>query len=306
MIQPYSDNSPKMNTAIAVTLFRRSGYTKQVLDALLECYGIENIPVYLSQDWSMEHNDQCEAVRQVALEFQRRHKGQSRYVVNVPKLGIDLNKLSVIPQAFRGEFWESNTETHIQNFPFTRETPLSRGRTSMPADFVIFLEDDHVASRDAIQWFIKMGEQFRGDERIGFITGYNKQTEEEFRASTPDEIGIVGIDDGAAGFRPSGWATWKDRWDYFLPNDGEDYKRVCGTAEVFDHYMHLRHGEELYKLNPPVVGMNKSKWPGMVGPKIARIQLIGWENATHTESRQWFLEHEFNEFWMGSNEKNNN
>ena len=277
MIQPYSDNSPKMNTAIAVTLFRRSGYTKQVLDALLECYGIDDIPVYLSQDWSLEHNDQCKAVRQVALEFQRRHKGKSEYTINNPRLGIDLNKLAVIPKAFHDG-----------------------------AEFVIFLEDDHVASRDAIQWFIKMGEQFRGDERIGFITGYNKQTEEEFRASTPDEIGIVGIDDGAAGFRPSGWATWKDRWDYFLPNDGEDYKRVCGTAEVFDHYMHLRHGEELYKLNPPVVGMNKSKWPGMVGPKIARIQLIGWENATHTESRQWFLEHEFNEFWMGSNEKNNN
>jgi hypothetical protein len=267
-----------MNTAIATTLYRRPQYTKRVLDALLECYGIDGIPVYLSQDWSFEHNEDCKAVKEIALEFQRRHNGPSQYFCNIPKLGIDLNKLLVIPAAFKGG--------------------ATNERSSV--DYVIFLEDDHLPSRDCIQWFIEMGERFRDDERIGFITGYNKQTEAEFRDSTPDEIGIVDIDDGCAGFRPSGWATWKDRWDYFLPNDGEDYKRICGTAEVFDHFMHLRHGEMLYKLNPPVVGMNKPKWPGLVGPKIARIQLIGWENATHTESEAWWREHEFNPYWMGS------
>ena len=230
----------------------------------------------------------------IAQEFQRKHRGPSRYLINHPKLGIDLNKLWVIPQAFRGENW---------NYPLTHCGEEDRGRIFTPNDFVIFLEDDHKLSRGAVRWFIEMGEEFKDDERIGFITGYNKQTEEEFLASSPEQIGIIGIDDGCAGFQPSGWATWKDRWDYFLPNDGEDYRRICGEAEVFDHFMHLRHGEELYKLNPPVVGMNKPKWPGLVVSKIARIQLIGWENAEHTPSKEYWLENEFNQFWMGTLEK---
>jgi hypothetical protein len=281
-----------MNTAIALTLYRRPLITKQVLDALLACEGIEGIPVYLSQDWSPEHQSDCEAVRQLALEFQRRHKWPSRYMVNIPKLGIDLNKLSVIPQAFRGEFWESND---LRNFPFTRDTPASRGRTSMPADFVIFLEDDHKISRGALRWFIEMGEKFRNDDRIGFITGYARQTEAEFKSSKLDEFGIAGLDDGCPGFGPSSFATWKDRWDYFLPNDGEDYKRICGEQGLFDHFCHLRHGEKLYKhSNPETIGIDKPKWPGLVGPKI------GWENATHTPSKEHWLEWEFSEWGMWS------
>ena len=260
-----------MTPAIALTLYKRPAITKRVLDALLECYDIDGIPVYLSQDWNFEHNDACEEVKRIAAHFMRHHAGPSQYFVHSDRLGIDLNKLFVIPKAFEHG-----------------------------ADFVIFLEDDHLPSRDCVKWFIERGEEFKDDERIGFITGYARQTKEEFLASSPEQIVIQGVDDGLSGFCPSSWATWKDRWDYFI-GDGDEYRIVCGEQGLFDHYMDLRHGERLYKHRDSItVGMNRPKWPGIVGPKIARVQLIGWEQATHTPSEAYWRENELSEWGMWS------
>jgi hypothetical protein len=260
-----------LSPVLAIALFRRPAYTRQLFDALSQCEGIEKIPIVISQDWSDEHSEACGGVNVLSNAFLSTHAGELH--VQQPKLGIDLNKLFVIPKAFE------------------------RG------NFVIFLEDDHIASKDALRWFIEMGERFESDEQIGFITGYSRQSEEAFRASSPNDIGFAGIGDGEAGFNPSGWATWKDRWDYFFPDGGREYRMTCGEQAngLFDHYMHLRHGELLYKHERNnVTGVDKPKWPGLVGPKIARIRLIGWENAEHTPSEEYFLEHEFNEWGMWS------
>ncbi len=171
-----------LSPVLATTHYRRPAYSRQFFDALSQCEGIENIPVVISQDWSDEHSQGCQDVYTLIEAFwvRRRTVGtvamaasEDLTFVHNPRLGIDLNKLFVIPKAFE------------------------RG------NFVIFLEDDHIPSKDALRWFIEMGERFEQDERIGFITGYAKQTEQEFRASAPDDIGFSGIGDGQPGFNPS-------------------------------------------------------------------------------------------------------
>ncbi len=236
-----------MKTAIAITLFRREKYTKQVLDALLKCYGIEDIPVYLSQDWASQHQVECEAVKALALDFQTRHKGKSQYFVNDPRLGIDLNKLSVVPKAFAGG-----------------------------ADFVILVEDDTIMSRDWLQYFIAMGEKYRDDATVLSVTGYNRITDEavyvQIRAAETYTV------HKRRDFCPWTWGMWKDRWDKFYSNDGEQYKRETGGGNgKFDAWANLRAMQCVY-------------------PALPRANHIGGDNAEHTPNMQWLMDHEFSPF----------
>ncbi len=264
-----------ISPVIATTHFRRPKYTRQFLDALSQCEGISEVPVVIAQDWSDKYSTECGEVSRLTHEFwhsRSKYDGFDSVSINNPALGIDLNKFFVIQKAFE------------------------RG------NFVIFLEDDHKICRSGLQWFIEQGRRFEHDERIGFITGYARQTKEEFEASSPNEIGFAAIADTKdPGFNPTGWATWKNRWDYFFPGGVETYRKICGEQSngLFDHVMHLRHGEVLTK-HPTsgTIGLDCPKYPGIVGPKIARIQSTGWENSEHTPSLEWHLEFERNEWGM--------
>jgi hypothetical protein len=194
-----------MKISICLTLYRRPEYTKQVLDALLECYGIEDIPVFISQDWSFEHYHSSEAVQRLAYGFQEKHPN-TQYFVNTPKLGIDLNKLFIIPKAFEAG-----------------------------ADFVIFIEDDTVPARDLIRFMASMAEEYEGTKEIWSVCGYNNLTAEEFGRAKSDPY-MIGL---ARGFCPWIWGTWRDRWQEFYGDDGECYKGDTKHEAngLFDHWL---------------------------------------------------------------------
>ena len=230
---------------IAITLYRRSDYTRQLFEALSACDGIDDIPIVISQDWSEEHTVECTQVENIAREFLAQYGGE--YYRNNPRLGIDLNKLFIIPKAFE------------------------------QGNFLIFLEDDTIPSKDALRWFVEQGTKYEDDKSIYFINGYSRQTRDEFLVSSPDDVAIQ------PGFNPWGWCTWRDRWDELFPNDGAQYKADTGKDAngLFDHWI---HGKNLK----------------YVSPKIARVQVIGAENAEHTPSAEYHFAHVFNEWGMWS------
>lgn len=239
-----------MNIAIAITLFRRPEYTQQVLDALLECYGIEDIPVFLSHDWSFAFDRSCQAVAEVAHRFQQRHKGPSEYFVHHSKLGIDLNKLFVIPKAF-----ESG------------------------ADFVVFIEDDTVPARDLIRFMQSMAAAHVDHKDIWSVCGYNHLSEVEFGQARqmPYAVGV------SRGFNPWLWGTWRDRWQEFYGDGGDRYKADTKHEAngLFDHWLSKK--DRLFVL--PILPRTR-----LIGELMAEHTTpADWERE-HNEFGAWDLE----------------
>lgn len=221
---------------IAITLYRRPEYTRQMLEALSQCYGIEDYRVLISCDVNPQHQRACDEVVMLAYEFALKHQGTEVFVNN-PALGCDLNKLFILPKAYE----------------------LS--------DYVIFIEDDCVpAAKDTLCFFEQMGERFRDDPTVLSITAFNR----------PDHgDGLYTIFHGS-GFTPWGWAMWRDRYDR-LVGDGRAYKEHYGSLvnSGFDNWMciNTQPGERHF------------------GPVQPRIQCIGAEDAEHTPSGTWHMEH---------------
>lgn len=131
------------NKVIAITLYRRPKYTRQVLDALKQCYGIEDYTVMFSCDVDARYQEACDESIDLAVEFATNH-GSTSIRVNNPRLGINWNKFFLLPRAYQ----------------------LS--------DYVIFLEDDCVPAKDTLRFFEHMGERFRDNSSVISITGYSK------------------------------------------------------------------------------------------------------------------------------------
>ena len=204
---------------IAVTLFNRPSYTRILFNALSKCYGVSDVPVVISQDWNNECEAQCVEVRDIANAFLTSHSGGGEYFCNNPKLGIDLNKLFVIPKAFE------------------------RG------DAVIFLEDDMGSlSQDTLNYFIAMGNKFKDDLSVASISGYNRLSASQWAQRRGEVYGV----ERCKGFVPWGFLVWRDRWDKMFADNAERYLRETGTQAngLFDHNWH----EQGYDYIRPVIG----------------------------------------------------
>lgn len=228
---------------IAITLYRRPNYTAQLFDALSQCEGIAEIPVVISIDQDSKYAPDCEEVARLAEVWCSNNPNRNVIGTHDPRLGIDLNKLWVIPRAFEC------------------------------GNFMIFLEDDTIPSKDALRWFVEMGERYADNEDIFGIGGYNRLSREEFEAANPFEYRIE------RGFNAWGWATWRNRWDALFANNGAQYKADTGAEAngLFDSWL------------------DKQK-KGFVRPMVARIQSVGGEQGEHTPSPEWHREHEHNEW----------
>lgn len=174
---------------IATTHYRRPQYSKCFFEALSQCYGIEDYTILISCDYSQEHEEACLEVKKLAAEFLLRHKGL--IYINSPRLGVDLNKLFIMPKAFE----------------------LS--------NYVIFLEDDTIPSMDCLRYF-ECTEQLADIMSIAAILGYNRYTEIETHQQVLEkEAYAIQTHDW---FTPWGWATWKDRYEEIVGMDGSVYK----------------------------------------------------------------------------------
>lgn len=221
---------------IAITLYRRPEQTRELLSALHRCWGIEDYRVIISCDYNDEHRDACDEVKRMAHNFLKFHAeergGTGDLSIHDPRLGVDLNKLFILPKAFEH------------------------------SEYAIFLEDDTPPARDALRFFEACDSMFRGDESVISISGYNRYLEEEeHRRVLAEEPYLL---DRGGQFTPWGWATWKDRYENIVGMDGQKYKDATGDQAngLFDHNMcrWMREHGNCWTIYPVMPRTNHSAW----------------------------------------------
>lgn len=126
---------PAREKVITMTAYRRPEYTRQVLEALSRCDGIDDyrVLIHLEPD--------SPEVLQVAREARLARK---TIVENVDRLGCGTNTHCALHHGFQ---W---------------------------ADFVVHLEDDTVPARDCLRFFEWARQRYRDDRSVLSVTGYSK------------------------------------------------------------------------------------------------------------------------------------
>lgn len=167
-----------MTHALSLCLWRRPTYTRQVLEALSKCDGIQKYQLFVWIDGPRNAGDEVEAVRKLAHSIDFAPK---IILARDFHVGCNLNTFGALYEAFKDH------------------------------DYVVHVEDDVVLSTDALRWF-EFGRQFAFDKNIwcvgawrhehGWLPGNGEQA--------PGENFRYGLQKG---FWIWGWATWKDRWE---------------------------------------------------------------------------------------------
>lgn len=245
-----------MEKVIAITLYRRPEYTQKLFDALTQCYGIEDYEVFISCDYNLDYLEDCRKCQDIAKEFAENRDAPTNIWVHEPRLGIDLNKLFILPKAFE------------------------------VSDYVIFLEDDTIPSRDALRYF-EWGRQFQNDQSVVAICGYERYHDIPYHNLVLQYQPYAVIRKPKT-FSSWGWALWKDRYERIYDMDGQRYKEGTGAEANgrFDWWLswEFREGDVC------------------IFPRLPRIQSIGGVNGEHTPNAQWHLENEYNPLGAWSQE----
>jgi ADP-heptose:LPS heptosyltransferase len=189
---------------IAVTLYRRPQRTALTLGALSKCYGLQDYTVLISCDFNPQLADQCNQVIAQAKAFQDAAKAKHVEVeVNTVRLGVDMNKVHVLQNAYG------------------------------VSDFVILMEDDTPPSPDALRWFEYAAGRIQGDPQIASVTGYNRIT-----GKTATELDPYAWET-RVGFCPWMWGMWADVYADAYGLDGTRYIQATGSDAngKFDWYM---------------------------------------------------------------------
>ncbi len=215
--------------AIAFTAYNRPGYLAAVLESWRNVRGLEDWYIYASVDPS----PQTEAVVNLFAQFFR-DEGLSLIttVVNDRKLGVLHHP------------WRSFE--HLFNHGM---------------DFVLRVEDDLKVSDDILEYFSWASEEFKGNEDIAAVIGYNPIFE--------GDEGAVLIRDK---FDPWNWGTWKDRWDTYIrdtwDHDYSTYNGQPGNQAGWDWNLDTR--------------VLPAKGKSCVFPAQSRVQNIG-QSGTHAQ-----------------------
>lgn len=128
---------PENEKVVALTLFRRAGYSRQTLEALSRCHGIDDYLVLIHVEPGYPE------VLQVARDVKF-----SRVVIveNADLLGCTQNTLSAVLHGFQH------------------------------ADFVVCLDDDTVPAPDCLRYFEWARHAFRDDKSVFTVTGFARYT----------------------------------------------------------------------------------------------------------------------------------
>jgi hypothetical protein len=207
------------NKVIAVTLSHRIGYTHWLLEALCQCYGFDEYKVIFSVDWDERYPQDSDEVLNMASGFRTSCHDKTEIYRHRPRLGIDENKLWVLPRAFE-------------------ET-----------DFVICLEDDTIPAPDFLRYMEWAELEFRGIAKVLAVSGYHKLNE-----PLPSRIQKSMFEAfGRKGFNTWGWGMWKDRWQRFMADDAAHYRKYAGALVngKFDAYFRdIALAQGLYTIQP--------------------------------------------------------
>lgn len=207
---------------LILTLYRRPDYTARVLNALAECYGIEEYHILISHDVSEQYRDEVMAVFDVVLDWKVQHQTlKVDYVSHSPKLGIDENKLWALDRVF----------------------------DDMRNDFVVCMEDDMLPAKDFLNFMEWGNREFARDTQILSVCGYNKID------SLNDNLWQLYHAYKAQAFHAWGWGMWRDRYERFFGDNAKDYRAYAGDLVngKFDWYLSdMAKQHNLFTVKPVV------------------------------------------------------
>lgn len=169
-----------MATATLVsTVCDRPGYTRQLLEALSQCYGVSDYSY-----WAFAEPGNPEVLEQLYWARDEGFFRECHAVTNKDRLYARRNMHQALTRGF--------AET----------------------DRVIVLEDDCIPAPDMLRYFEWALDEYERDAEIFSITGYHRPerlslTDEQLAARAKRDCAVVSR---KAWFHPWGWATWLDRW----------------------------------------------------------------------------------------------
>lgn len=195
------------SNAVAMTLFRRPGETREALEALSQCYGVEDWSIYLSLDYSQKYHAAIQRTQDEIWDFLKGTELNVNFIVRAEPLGIDVHKLVLFQEIFQKH------------------------------DYCVLLEDDTPIAQDGLRFFAAMDKRFRTDKSVTSISGYNRYCEAETHARVLATEPYA-LDRGEQ-FTPWGFGIWGDRYELINGYDGNKYRDATGENAngLFDHNM---------------------------------------------------------------------
>ena len=223
-----------MKAAIVITLCRRPDYTRQVLSALAKCDDIDKYQVFMLIE------PVSQAVIDAAVDFTKLPHVRATGLVGQKRVGCNENTYAALATGF---------DAH---------------------DAVIALEDDTVPGRDFLR-FCEWGlREYRKDESVLSICGY--------QMTPPEETGYRSAAIREQWFTPWGWATWRDRWDSLRDSWPNGTPGNPSWDTVVDKLTRRDRCE--------------------IRPMLARIQNIGAVDGEHVPNAAWHRAHHLNPRWI--------
>lgn len=210
---------------ISISLYNRADYTKQVLDALLECSGIEDYFVLIKAEPAKTENrklkKEIEDTIKVAKDFKHPNK---KIIINETLLGCSKNIYSSIDYCFK------NTDTN----------------------FHIHLEDDIVPSKDCLRFFEWSSNYYKDTKNIAVVTSYHKN--KTIISNIKNIKPYSNLTQKHIWFTPWGWGTWRDRWLNTLSHKLYDLitDRLIPYSSWDTHMNDIIKKENLFQIYPLV------------------------------------------------------
>ena len=213
-----------MLRVITMTAYRRPAYTREVLAALAKCDGVA--------DWLLLPNVEP-GHEEVIAAFRECHACECRLVVNKERLGLNRNTQAALMRAF-----------------------------DLKAATIVHLEDDTVASPDALQYFawgIDHLVEHDPQHKILLVSGYNKpKNEPTLKESHLCQTRPI--------WTPWGWAVDRQRLVWLLAHWCTRNPK-CFTCPIKSRFRRTR--KELF-------------------PVLSRIQNIGYELGENGRTPEWY------------------
>lgn len=215
------------NKVIVMPTYRRADYTKTVLEGMKSCYGIEDYKVFI------HHEPGYPEVLDIINDSSELN---ITIIENDNVLGLNQNIYNCLSHGFS----------------------LS--------DYVIYLEDDVVPTKDCLKYFEWARDKYANDPDVFSVTSYNRQ--------------VVPIEDNfkihrRQWFVPWGWATWKNRWEEIKTK----WTFNTGCDSIMNHSV---RGDRC-----------------QIEPKLARTQNIGATRGVNVMEPEWHKDNQYNEYWAG-------
>jgi len=234
--------------AVALTVYNRTYHLRQVLAALRNCCGeIEILYVFCDGPKSSQDLGAVGRVREIVKDI----TWIPRIMVERARnLGLAKSLVSAVDYVF---------ERHAS---------------------IILLEDDCVPGPHFFRFMKECLDLYRGDKRVLSISGYTVPIPQILRDNHPYDLYFF------PRFGSWGWATWKDRWDFYERDFAGAYERACRTGVNFD-----RAGGDIEGIIQRTIQGGLDAWtPGWllgglmrdlytIYPMVSHIQNIGHDGS---------------------------